>query len=95
MSQTHQPRTTTHDEAMIHKVTNAELKMKNLGTLEVVSGETMNLAIYGEHGDIDEEGDNMEWNKNTRLMCQCLVLNPLKCTNEVTSIYTSSEIGYL
>ena len=42
--------------------------MKNLGTLEVVSGETMNLAIYGEHGDIDEEGENMTRNENTRSM---------------------------
>ena len=54
---------------------------------------TRNLKKLGmtlENEDKDEERDNMELNKNTRLMCQCLVLNPLKGTKEVTSIYTVS-----
>ena len=48
-----------------------------------------------EHEDRDEEWDKMEWNKNTRLMCQWLMLNPLKGTKDVTSIYSISKIKYL
>ena len=59
------------------------------------SVELKKLGTTQEHEDRDEERDKMEWNKNTRLMCQWLVLNPLKGTKEVTSIYTSSEIEYL
>ena len=47
-----------------------ELDVTRLGTLEVVSDETMNLGSYGEHENRDEEEDKMEWNKKTRLMCQ-------------------------
>ena len=47
-----------------------ELKVTRLGTLEAVSDETMNLGSYGEYEDKDEERDKMEWNKNSRLMCQ-------------------------
>ena len=32
--------------------------------------------------------ETMIWNENTRLMCQWLVLNPLRGIKEVTSIYT-------
>ena len=74
---------------------NVDLEVTRLGTLEAVSDETMNLGSYGEHKDRDEEGDKMEWNKNTRLMCQWLALNPLKGTKEVTSIYIGSDIEYL
>ena len=41
-------------------MTNVELEMTRLRTLEVVSDETMNLGSYGEHEDRDEEGDKME-----------------------------------
>ena len=48
----------TDDEA-----TNAELEVKRLGTLEVVSHETLNLGSLGltrEHGEIyGDQGDNM------------------------------------
>ena len=46
-----------------------------------------------EHEDRDEDqGDKMGRNENTLLMCQCLVLNPLKEIKEVTSIYTCGSI---
>ena len=49
-----------------------------------------------EHEDRDkDQEDKMGRNENTRLMCQWMVLNPLKGTKEVTSIYTCSEIEYL
>ena len=37
-----------------------ELEVTRLGTLEVVSDESMNLGSYREHEDRAEEGDKME-----------------------------------
>ena len=60
------------------------------------SDEVRNSGTTKENEDRDkDQGDKMGRNKNTRLMCQPLVLNPLKGIKEVTSIYTTSEIEYL
>ena len=81
LSQTHQPQTQTEHRWWGYErwVTNLELEVTRLGTLEVVS----DMRAWRR----DEE---MEWNENTRLMCQWLVLNPLKGTKDVTSIYIVS-----
>ena len=68
---------------------------RNLGSWVWRCEELRTLEMTQEHEDKDEEGDKMERNKNTRLMCQWLVLKPLKGTMEVTSIYISSGIEYL
>ena len=53
-------------------------KLKTVGTTQ-------------EHDDRDEnQEETMGRNENTVFMCQCLALNPLKGTKEVTSIYTMS-----
>ena len=96
MSQTHQAWTRMEHRWWGYEWRmNLELDVTRLWTLDVVSNETMNLGIYGEHEDKDEEGHKIEWNENTRLICQWLVLNPLKGTKDVTNIYTISEIEYL
>ena len=41
-------------------MTNVELEMTILRTLEAMSDETMNLGSYEERDDRDEEGDKME-----------------------------------
>ena len=42
-----------------------------------------------EHEKKDEDqGDKMDWDENTRLMCEWLVLDPLRGIKDVTSIYT-------
>ena len=58
------------------------------------SMELKKLGMTQEHEDRDkDQGDKMGRNEMTRLMFQ--LLNPLKGTNVITSIYTSFEIDYL
>ena len=87
---------------------NLELEVMRLGNLEAMCDETMNLGSWEwpgkelktlgmtqENEDRDkDQGDKMGWNENTGLMCPWLVLNPLKRTKEVTSIYIC-ELKYV
>ena len=55
------------------------------------SVELKKLGTTQEHEDKDkDQSDKIGWNENTRLMCQWLVLIPLKWSKEDTSIYIVS-----
>ena len=51
--------------------------------------ELRKLGLTGEHEDkYEDQWDHMAWNKKTRLMCEWLVLNPVRGIKEVISIYS-------
>ena len=93
----HELRWSADDEATTDKATNVELeamRAKKSRTWERWDEDLKMLGTTQENEDKDnDQGDKMGRNENTRLMCQWLVLNPLKGTKEVTSIYMF--VGYM
>ena len=64
-------------------------EVRNSESWEWQDKELKKLGMTQEQEDNDlNQGDKMGRNENTRLMCQWLLLNPLRGMKEVTSIYT-------
>ena len=73
--------TITLEERSVTMVTLEARGMANTGDASSWKGLKLlrtHIPRWRKHEGKDEEGDKIDWNENTRLMCQWLVLNPLE-----------------